>query len=254
MKPEAKIKLQKYIQTVGMDSRRKIREMIHNGEFKVNQVVVTDPNHLVDALRDRVTLHNKVLKIPPQPKKSYFIFNKPDGVISSLDDPQKRPTIPDFIRGIKERVYPVGRLDYHSEGLILLTNDGDLANFIISPKNGIAKTYVIKIRGEISSETRKQMLARGAVINGRRVIPLEIKFIKKTKQNNSWLRVKIVEGKKHIIRNLFKFTGHPVQKLRRTAIGTIKLKKLPTGHWRELTEAEITEFCKTYKYSPASTD
>jgi pseudouridine synthase len=254
MKEQAKIKLQKFIQAVGVDSRRKIREMIHNGHFKVNQMVVTDPNYLVNTHDDRVTLNNRVLSIPPQPKRSYFIFNKPDGVISSLNDPQKRPTIPEFIRGIKERVYPVGRLDYHSEGLILLTNDGDLANFIISPKNGIVKTYMIKIRGEISSETQQRMLNRGVVINGVRIKPLEIQFVKKTKQNNSWLRIKIVEGKKHIIRNLFKFTGHPVQKLKRTAIGTIKLKKLPPGHWRELTEAEINQFCQTAKYSPPSTD
>ncbi len=247
MKQETKIKLQKFIQTVGVDSRRKIREMIHAGQLKVNQTVVTDPNFLVDCHKDQVTLNHKELKFPTQQKRSYFIFNKPDGVISSLNDPQKRPTIPEFIRGIKERVYPVGRLDYHSEGLILLTNDGDLANFIISPKNGIVKTYMIKIRGEISEETRKRLLDRGAVINGLRIKPLEIRFTKKTKQNNSWLRVQIVEGKKHIIRNLFKFTGHPVQKLKRTAIGTIQLKKLPTGHWRELTESEISIFRKTYK-------
>jgi 23S rRNA pseudouridine2605 synthase len=169
-------------------------------------------------------------------------------VISTLQDPEGRPTIKDFITSIKERVYPVGRLDYHSEGLILLTNDGELTNFIISPINKIPKVYMVKIKGSLREEDRKNLKTKGVFLADHRVRPLKIDFIKKTPQGNSWIRITIIEGKKHIIRDLLKFTGHPVEKLKRTAIGTIQLKKLPAGHWRELLTEEVELFKKTYNY------
>jgi 23S rRNA pseudouridine2605 synthase len=242
-------KLQKVLQTAGIDSRRNLRQQIHEGRIKVNNQVVTDPNFPVDITRDTIRLDNSKLKLKKE-EKSYFILHKPYGVISTLHDPQGRPTIKDYITTIKERVYPVGRLDYHSEGLILLTNDGDLTNFIISTKNKIPKVYMVKIKGILTLEERQQLKTKGVFLEGRRVKPLQIDFIKKTGQGNSWIRVTIIEGKKHIIRNLLKYTGHPVEKLKRTAIGTIMLKKLPAGHWRELTAEELDIFKKTYKYTP----
>lgn len=240
-----KEKLQKVLQTAGIDSRRNIRQQIHEGRIKINNQVVTDPNFMVDITLDTLRLDDRKLKLRME-KKSYYIFHKPYGVISTLQDPQGRRTIKDFLTGIKERVYPVGRLDYHSEGLLLLTNDGDLTNFIISVKNKVPKVYMVKIKGALSDEERKQLKTRGVFLEGRRVKPLQIDFIKKTGQGNSWVRVTILEGKKHIIRNLLKYSGHPVEKLKRTAIGTIRLKTLPAGHWRELTVEELTLFKKTY--------
>ncbi|UCH95277.1 MAG: rRNA pseudouridine synthase [Candidatus Aminicenantes bacterium] len=241
-------KLQKVLQTAGIDSRRNIRQYIHDERIKVNNQVITDPNSLVDIEKDTLRLDNKKLKLTKE-KKSYYIFHKPYGVISTLHDPQGRPAIKDFITGIKERVYPVGRLDYHSEGLILLTNDGELTNFVISPKNKIPKVYLVKIKGILIDKERQQLKTKGIFLEGRRVKPLQIDFVKKTARGNSWIRVTIIEGKKHIIRNLLKYTGHPVEKLKRTAIGTIKLKKLPAGHWHELTNEELETFKKTYNYT-----
>jgi len=242
------IKIQKLLQTIGFDSRRKIREWIQDGEFRINDKTITDPNYLVNPKLDIIIFREEKVNIRRQVKKSYFIFNKPDGVVSTLSDPQKRPAISDFITKIKERVYPVGRLDFHSEGLILLTNDGDLTNFIISPKNKIPKTYLLKIKGILSAEKINKLRSRGAVIDGRRITPAQIRTIKKIRQSNSWIRVIIFEGKKHILRKLFKYSGHPVEKLKRTAIGTIQLKKLPSGHWRELTAEEITSFNNKFDY------
>ncbi|MGD2085998.1 MAG: pseudouridine synthase [Candidatus Aminicenantes bacterium] len=243
-----KEKLQKVLQTAGIDSRRNIRQYIHEERIKVNNQVVTDPNFLVDIASDTLRLDNRKLKLKKE-KKSYYIFHKPDGVISTLQDPQGRTTVKDFLAAIKERVYPVGRLDYHSEGLLLLTNDGELTNFIISTKNKVPKVYMAKIKGILTDQERQQLKTKGMFLEGRRVKPLQIDFVKKTAQGNSWIRVTIIEGKKHIIRNLLKYAGHPVEKLKRTAIGTIMLKKLPVGHWRELTPKELETFKKTYNYT-----
>jgi pseudouridine synthase len=241
------LKLQKAIQAAGFDSRRNIRKGIADGDFKVNNAIITDPNFLVDVTKDTIRYMDKKIKLKTE-KKSYFIFNKPIGVISTLQDPQGRSTIKDFIGKIKERVYPVGRLDYHSEGLMLLTNDGELTNFIISPRSNIPKVYNVKIKGVLSEERRRKLMTRGISIEGFRVKPLKIDIIRKTRQNNSWLQVTIIEGKKHIIRNVFKYSGHPVEKLKRVAIGTIKLKKLPPGHWKELPKEELELFKKKYNF------
>lgn len=241
----AEEKLQKILQAAGTDSRRNIRQFIHDGRIKVNNQVITDPNFMVDISRDTVRLDERKLKLKIE-KISYFLLNKPVGVVSTLEDPEGRPTIKEFIAKIKERVYPVGRLDYHSEGLILLTNDGELTNFIISPRNKIPKIYQVKIKGLLADEDRDRLINRGVVVDGVRVKPIRIDFVKKTGQGNSWIRVTLHEGKKHIIRNMLKYSGHPVEKLKRLSIGTFHLKKLPVGHWREITIEELDEFKKTY--------
>lgn len=242
-----KLKFQKCLQASGFESRRNIRKFISEGYFKVNNVYIKDPNFLVDLNKDIICFKNKKINIKLE-KKSYFIFNKPYGVVSTLHDPQERPTIKDFIGKIKERVYPVGRLDFHSEGLILLTNDGDLTNFIISTKNKIPKTYLIKIKGTLSEEKKRKLETKGFFLDRVRTNPLKIDLIKKTKNDNSWLKVTIIEGKKHILRKIFKFSGHPVEKLKRITIGNINLKKTPPGQWRELEEFEINNFKKKYDY------
>jgi 23S rRNA pseudouridine2605 synthase len=240
------IKLQKYLQNCGLASRRDIRGWIHDGKIKVNQRTVTDPNFPVRTPGDRIHLNNKLLKLTPQ-SKSYFIFNKPVGIVSTLDDPQGRSTVRSFIARIKERVYPVGRLDYNSDGLMLLTNDGDLANFIISAKNQVPKTYLLKVKGNLSEATQKK-LEKGVFLEGERLNPFVIEPVKMTDSGNSWLKVTISEGKKHILRKAFKYSGHPVEKLRRIAIGNLILGKLPLGEWRELDEHEVAAFKKKYHF------
>ncbi|MGE5344243.1 MAG: pseudouridine synthase [Candidatus Omnitrophota bacterium] len=248
----SKEKLQKALQAAGVGSRRSLREQIHDGAIRVNNKVVTDPNFVVDIEKDMIRLNDKRLKLKVE-QKSYFILNKPTGVVSTLHDPEGRPTIVEYIKEISERVYPVGRLDYHSEGLILLTNDGDLTNFIISTRNKIPKVYMVKIKSMLSDEKKEALLTKGLFLEGRRIKPQKIDFVKKTTGGNSWIRVTIVEGKKHIIRNLFKFIGHPVEKLKRLSIGTFELKKLPLGHWRELTREELLKFKRTYGFDTFTT-
>jgi len=241
------IKLQKYLQDCGLASRRDIRQWIHDGRFKINLRVVTDPNSPVRVPGDQIHMGGKLLKLSLQ-EKSYFIFNKPTGIVSTLADPQGRPTVSSYISRIRERVYPVGRLDFNSDGLMLLTNDGELANFIISARNCVPKTYLLKIKGALSEATKKK-LERGIFLEGERLNPFLIEEVKTTSSGNSWLKVTISEGKKHILRNAFKYSGHPVEKLRRIAIGTIVLGKLPLGEWRELRIDEIETFKKTYKFA-----
>jgi 23S rRNA pseudouridine2605 synthase len=244
------LKLQKYLQECGVASRRDIRQWIHDGRFQVKGRVVTDPNFPVRFPGDTVHLNGKLLKLAPQ-EKSYFIFNKPVGVVSTLADPEGRPTVSSYIGRIRERVYPVGRLDFNSDGLMLLTNDGDLANFILSARNGVPKTYLLKVKGALAEATRKR-LERGMFLEGERLNPFTIEEVKMTGSGNSWLKVTINEGKKHILRKAFKYSGHPVEKLRRITIGTLTLGKLPLGEWRELREVEIAEFKKTFRFDKAS--
>lgn len=241
------LKLQKAIQTAGFDSRRNIRQDIHDGEFKVNNKVITDPNFLVDLEKDTIRYQDRKLRLKLE-KKVYYLFNKPTGVISSLKDPQGRPTVVEFLTRIKERVYPVGRLDYHSEGLMLLTNDGDLANFVISPRNQIPKVYTLKIKGILKEEERRKLETKGISVDGQRVKPMRIEYIKKTSHDNSWIRVTIIEGKKHIVRKMFQYSGHPVEKLKRVAIGSLLLKSLPRGHFRELLPEELEFFKKKFQF------
>jgi 23S rRNA pseudouridine2605 synthase len=240
------IKLQKFLQNCGLASRRDIRQWIHEGKFKVNHLAVTDPNFTIKINSDQIHFGRKLLKLNMQ-NKSYFIFNKPVGIVSTLSDPQQRSTIRSFITRIKERVYPVGRLDYNSDGLMLLTNDGELANFITSAKNQVPKTYLLKIKGELTPATQKK-LEKGVFLEGERLKPFVIEPVKSTSSGNSWLKVTISEGKKHILRDAFKYSGHPVEKLRRIAIGNITLKNLPLGEWRELADYEVAAFKKQYHF------
>ena len=240
--------LQKFLQQAGVGDRRHLRRWIQQGRFAVNGKILRDPHAAIVPDRDTIAFDGQPLRLRPE-NKAYFLFHKPPGVVSTLDDPQKRPTVLDFLRGIRERVYPVGRLDFHSEGLMLLTNDGELAHFILSPDSRIPREYLLKVKGLPSRQTLQQLHA-GAFVDGRRLLPFAVTQLTRTGAGNSWLHVTIREGKKHILRNAFKYAGHPVEKLKRIAIGTFRLKKIPPGHWRELAPGEVRFFKKTYRYAP----
>ena len=237
MEPE---RLQKIIAHAGFASRREAETMITSGRVTVNGRVVTALGTRADAAHDHIKVDGKL--ITRAETHRYILLYKPKEVMTTVADPQGRRTVIQLVRGIRERIYPVGRLDYHSEGLVLLTNDGDLAFKVSHPTHGSVKTYHAKVRG-IPDERMIEKLERGITIDGKRTLPCEISRIRTTgardDEGNSWFEVKLREGRTHQIRKMFQAIGHPVAKLKRVAIGPISDPNLTPGVWRELTEKEV---------------
>jgi 23S rRNA pseudouridine2605 synthase len=233
-------RLQKIIAHAGFASRREAESMIREGRVTVNGKVVTELGSKADPNRDHVKVDGKL--ITRAETHRYILLYKPKEVMSTVNDPEGRKTAVDLVKGVRERIYPVGRLDYQSEGLLLLTNDGDLAYKVSHPKHGSVKTYHVKVRG-VPDERIIGKLERGITIEGKRTVPCEIERMKTTgrgeDEGNSWYEVKLREGRNQQIRKMFKAVGHPVSKLRRVAIGPIADPKLTPGDWRELTKHEV---------------
>ena len=235
-------RLQKILSEYGIASRRKAEELIKEGRITVNGQIA----HLgqkADPEKDYIKVDGKLL-IKPEPKV-YYAFYKPRKVITSLIDPQGRPTIKDFIKGIKFRVYPVGRLDFDSEGLLLITNDGELAYHVMHPSSEIEKTYLVKVDGIIEPETIEK-LKKGIKIDGKLAIPVSVNLVRKLKAN-SWIKITLHEGRKRQIRKMLERVGHPVIRLIRIAIDGVKLEELKPGQYRSLTKEEIEALHKKVK-------
>jgi 23S rRNA pseudouridine2605 synthase len=233
-------RLQKIIAHAGFASRREAESMMREGRVTLNGRVVTELGTKADADRDHIKVDGKlVTKAEPH---RYILLYKPKEVMTTVEDPQGRRTVIDLVRGIRERIYPVGRLDFHSEGLVLLTNDGELAFKVSHPTHGSVKTYNVKVRG-VPEERLIDKLRRGITIEGKRTLPCVIERIKTTgkgeDEGNSWFEVKLHEGRTQQIRKMFQAVGHPVNKLKRVAIGPIMDAKLTPGSWRELTKQEV---------------
>ena len=239
MQPE---RLQKIIAHAGFASRREAESMISSGRVTVNGRVVTELGTKAVATRDHIKVDGKLITRPETHR--YILLYKPKEVTSTVNDPEGRTTVVDLVRGVGERIYPVGRLDYQSEGLLLLTNDGDLAYRVTHPKHGSVKTYHVKVRG-VPDERLVGKLERGITIEGKRTVPCQIERVKTTgrglDEGNSWFEVKLREGRNQQIRRMFKAIGHPVMKLRRVAIGPISDPDLLPGEWRELTPKEVKQ-------------
>jgi 23S rRNA pseudouridine2605 synthase len=233
-------RLQKIIAHAGVASRREAEAMIREGRVTLNGRVVTELGTRADADRDHIKVDGKLITAA-EPHR-YILLYKPREVMTTVEDPQGRRTVIDLIRGVRERIYPVGRLDFHSEGLVLLTNDGELAFKVSHPTHGSVKTYSVKVRG-VPEERMVDKLRRGITIEGKRTLPCDIERMKTTGRNddegNSWFEVKLREGRTQQIRRMFQAIGHPVSKLRRVAIGPISDPKLTPGVWRELTKHEV---------------
>lgn len=226
-------RLQKYISRCGKASRRKAEEMILSGRVKVNGKVINEIV-MVDDEHDKVEIDGEI--ICPEEKMIYIILNKPEGIITSVKDQFGRKTVIDII-DIKERVYPVGRLDYDTSGLILLTNDGDLANKIMRPKSEINKVYIAKIFGTPNKE-EINMFESGVVIDGYKTSKAGFKIIREL-NNYSIAEIRIHEGRNRQVRKMCEVIEHPVISLKRVMIGDIKLGDLRMGEWRYLNESEI---------------
>ncbi len=234
-------RLQKILSRAGVASRRKAEQMILEGRVTVNGQIVSELGSKADLDHDHIKVDGKLLH-PPK-RMVYLALYKPDGYVTTVSDPQGRPTVMDLIRGVKERVYPVGRLDYHSEGLLLLTNDGEFANALMSAATHLHKTYVVKVNGALSEE-EEERFRKGVPLMGRRTAPAGLKLIKPG--DNPWYEVRLIEGRTNQIRLMFKHFGRLVEKLRRVGIGFLDLAGLKPGQFRHLAPAEVERFRKLY--------
>src|SRR5215831_1242023 len=235
-------RLQKILAHAGVASRRHAEEMIVAGRVTVNGHIVTALGSKADPAEDVIKVDGKKLRAPQ--RHVYILLNKPRNVMSTSSDPEDRPTVMEYVKGkVKERVYPVGRLDFGSEGLLILTNDGDFTNFM-TKAGVIAKVYHVKVAGQ-PSERDLDRLRRGAYVDNERLAPCEIKAFKSG--DNPWYVVTLHQGRNQQIRRMFQAIGHPVEKLRRVSIGFLQDEKLKPGEWRFLSEHEIAHFRREFK-------
>jgi pseudouridine synthase len=234
------VRLQKVLAAAGIASRREAERIIQAGRVSVNGRIVTELGTRVDPGQDSVKVDGDSVGRAERPV--YYLLHKPKGVLSTASDPKGRPTVLSLLRGVRERVFPVGRLDWNSEGLIILTNDGELAHHLTHPSNHVPKVYRVKVKG-IAPPEALERVRHGLYLEGRRTLPAPVTRI--SSQQNTWLEVVLFEGRRNQIRRVFERLGHPVLKLRRTAIGPIADRVLKPGEYRPLTPAEVTRLKET---------
>ena len=234
-------RLQKIISAAGVTSRRAAEELITEGRVRVNGAVVTELGTKADADKDHIKVDGKLIN-PKQPP-TYIMLNKPAGFVTTMSDPEGRPMVHDLLKGVKVRVYPVGRLDYNTEGLLLLTNDGDFAHLITHPKHEFPKTYLAKVKG-VLTEGQIGMLESGMFLQDGRTAPARVRKVRK-EEMNSWVEITITEGRKRQVRRMFDHVGSSVIRLKRIKTGSLVLGDLPEGSFRHLTNDEVNTLRET---------
>ncbi|MBU3092215.1 rRNA pseudouridine synthase [Clostridium sp. CM028] len=227
-------RLQKFMASCGVASRRKCEEIITAGRVKVNDLMVTELGHKVDPEKDRVHVDNKIINM--EENKVYIALNKPEGIVSTVKDEKERKTILDLVK-VKERIYPIGRLDYDTCGLIILTNDGDIYNKVIHPRQAINKVYLAILEG-CPNEEEISKFCNGIDIEGYITAKADLQINKRV-GFNCRVTITIHEGKNRQIRKMCDAIGHPVIALKRVSVGNILLGDMEKGSWRNLTEDEI---------------
>jgi pseudouridine synthase len=230
----ASVRLHKFLAAAGVASRREAERLIQGGRVEVNGQVVTTPGTRADPTRDSIKVDGR--KVQAEGVRVYYLLHKPRGYITSVKDPEGRPTVMELLRRVRERIFPVGRLDWNSEGLLILTNDGDLAFRLTHPANHVPKVYRVKVKG-IIAQAEIESARRGLFLDGRKSLPARVTRI--SSQTNTWLEVTLYEGRKNQIRKTFERLGHPVLKLRRISIGPIADRLLKPGQFRKLTDEEV---------------
>ena len=231
------VRLNRYLSMCGVTSRRKADQLIKEGRVRVNGEVVRELGVKIDPEVDRVEVDGREVRPPP---KKYIILNKPCCYLTQLGKSQSgKRTIEELIKDVPVRVFPVGRLDYNTEGLLLLTNDGELANRVLHPRYKLPKVYLALVKGKVSKNTLRRM-KKGTELEDGFAKPDGVRIVR-YEGENTLLEVVFHEGRKHIVKRFLASFGHPVIKLRRTALGPIKLGKLPPGKWRELSERELRQ-------------
>lgn len=228
------VRLQKIIADAGITSRRKAEALILEGRVTVNGQVVTELGSKADPARDHVKVNGKLIGRPA--RHHYILLHKPIGYLSTVSDPEGRPTVMKLVKGIRERIYPVGRLDYNSSGILILTNDGELANLLMSRAAAIPRTYHVKLEGQPRPEALRK-LQSGIVLDGERTAPAEIRQV--VQREKPWYEITLTEGRNHQVRRMFERIGQPVVKLKRVRIAFLTDEGLAPGSFRHLTPAEV---------------
>ena len=229
------MRLQKYLAVCGVASRRRAEQMIQNGQVAVNGQVITEMGVQVDENQDTVLVDGVLVR--PEAEKHYIAYNKPIGEVTTVSDPEGRATVMDKFRSYPARLYPVGRLDYDSEGLLLLTNDGELMNHLLHPSHEVSKTYLVKASNQVTEEEIARLRA-GVMIDQKLTSPASVRLIRR-ETFDTVLLISIHEGRNRQGRKMLEAVGHQVVHLKRVGFGPIELKDLPLGQWRRLTEAEV---------------
>ena len=218
----------------GISSRRKSEELIKQGLVKVNDRVITEPGTVIDPDFDVISVRGTPIRLE---KKVYLLLNKPAGYISSVTDDRGRKTVLDLLPGVKERIFPVGRLDYDTRGLLLLTNDGEFANLMSHPRYHMAKVYHAWCEGRVGRDAIKR-LKQGILLDGERTLPARVKVLKQSARE-TLLEIELHEGRKRQIKRMLGEVGHPVVELIRVKYGPLDLKAVPEGKYRTLTRSEV---------------
>lgn len=231
------MRINKYIASCGVASRRKAEELIISGRVTINGELITELSTTVDETKDIVEVDG--LPINQEEKKVYILLNKPEGYITTVKDQFDRPSVLDILKDVEERVYPVGRLDYETSGLLILTNDGDLTYKLTHPKHEVEKTYLAMVNGIISPE-EKRRFENGLQIEDYTTAKAKLKIVKADEEKNySVCKITIHEGRNRQVRKMCKAIGHPVRNLRRIQMGRINIRGLEVGEYRNLTEDEV---------------
>jgi 23S rRNA pseudouridine2605 synthase len=242
-----KERLQKIIARSGIGSRRRAEDYIRHGRVMVNGCVVTQLGSLADSARDVISVDD--IELAPPENKVYLLLHKPPGCVTSLQDPEGRKTVDQFYDDIPERLYPVGRLDYDTEGLLVITNDGEFSQLLQHPRHGIEKKYLVKVKG-VPLEAALKRLRDGVMIEGRMTSRAGVRLVKKGVKN-SWCEVVLHEGLNRQLKKMFEMIGHPSVRIIRIAIGPLQLGRLPSGTYRFLTKAEIEAVKELAAQAPA---
>jgi 23S rRNA pseudouridine2605 synthase len=231
------IRLQRFMAQSGVASRRKSEELITAGRVRVNGQVVTELGTKVDPRRDKVTVGGRPLAVE---EHVYVLLNKPKGYVTTRSDPEGRPTVMELLKGVEARVYPVGRLDFNTEGVLILTNDGDLAHGLMHPSREVEKVYRVKLRGVIDNAQIAELRAGVTLDDGARTAPAKVALVGTTEGgHNSWLEISIHEGKNRQIHRMAEALGFQVAKLERVRYAGLEAGTVKPGRWRPLVEREV---------------
>jgi 23S rRNA pseudouridine2605 synthase len=233
-------RLQKILSQAGVASRREAERIITDGRVAVNGHIVTELGTKADADTDRITVDGKPIR--PESSKRYILLYKPVGYMTTMKDPEGRPIVTDLLKNVKERVYPVGRLDYNTEGLLLLTNDGALANRLAHPSHEVDKGYLVRVRGQASPSQLKH-LELGVDLEDGRTAPAQVSLVRESEQN-CWISITIHEGRYRQVRRMCEAVGLTVVRLKRSRYGFLEIGELKPGQYRELTPAEVERLKK----------